>query len=74
MVPNRAIRVAANQRSVTVLFEGNQLNVPITVGLTNDTVSEVTGGDLKEGDEVVVNAPATTTNPIGGGMFGGFGR
>jgi len=74
MVPNRAIRVAANHRSVTVLFEGNQLNVPITVGLTNDTVSEVTGGDLKEGDEVVVNAPATTTNPIGGGMFGGFGR
>jgi HlyD family secretion protein len=77
MVPNRAIRVAANQRSVTMLFEGNQLNVPITVGLTNDTVSEVTGGNLKEGDEVVISGAATTTNSGGfggGGMFGGFGR
>jgi HlyD family secretion protein len=76
MVPNQAIRVSGNQRTVTVLFEGQQIPVPVTVGLSSDTETEVTGNQLREGDEVVINQSASTgTNngfrPGGGGGFVG---
>ena len=59
------------QRSVDVLFEGQLINVPVTVGLTNSTMSEVSSDQLKEGDTIVVNPPAAaTTNAARGG--GGF--
>jgi len=73
MVPNRAVRVTGGRRSVTVLFEGQQLSVPVTLGLANETTSEVLTG-LKEGDTLVLNAPTTTQNRGGGGfLFGGGG-
>jgi HlyD family secretion protein len=83
MVPNQAIQVAGNRRQVVVLFEGQQIPVPVTVGLSNETMSEVTGNQLKEGDTILVNPPAVTTNGggRGGAIFlggpgggGGFGR
>jgi HlyD family secretion protein len=74
LVPNQAIRVAGGQRSVVVLYEGQQIPVPVTIGLTNDTMSEVTGGQLKEGDTVVINPPAATTSQPRGGFGGGFLR
>ena len=74
IVPNRAIRVQGNQRYVTVMSEGNQVQVNVTVGLVNDTSSEITSDSLKEGDEVVVTAQSTTTTNSGGrGIFGGGG-
>jgi multidrug efflux pump subunit AcrA (membrane-fusion protein) len=77
IVPNQAIRVSGGQRTVTVLFEGQQIPVPVTVGLTNETESEVSSSQLKEGDEVVINSSAagTTTGnaPGGGGSFRFFG-
>ena len=77
-VPNRAIQVAGGQRTVTVLFEGQQIPVPITLGLTSDTASEIVDGQVREGDTVVLNATTTTaTNRNGGfplfGLFGGGG-
>jgi HlyD family secretion protein len=76
LVPNQAIRVSGGQRSVVVLFEGQQIPVQVTVGLTNDTMSEVTGGQLKEGDTVVINPPAVVpaTQNRGGFIGGFFGR
>jgi HlyD family secretion protein len=77
LVPNRAIHVVGGQRTVTVLFEGQQIAVPVQVGLTNDTQSEITGGQLKDGDTLVLNAnTAASTNGGGGGGFGlgGLGR
>lgn len=79
MVPNRAIRNTGGQRSVIVLFEGNQISVPVTIGITSDTQSEITNQGLKEGDEVLLNSSATTTtnrnSGFGGpGIFGGLGR
>jgi HlyD family secretion protein len=77
-VPNRAIRATGGQRMVTVLFEGQQIPVPVTVGLTNGSVTEITDGSLKDGDTVVINTTTTTTaNRAGGGggffgLFGGF--
>lgn len=75
MVPNRAIHASGGQRTVTVLFEGQQITVPITVGLSNETQSEVTDGTLQEGDTVLLSqSAATLTNQAGGGgLFGLFG-
>lgn len=71
MVPNQAIRVVGNQRTVTVLFEGQQIPVQVSIGLTNETMSEVTGNQLKEGDEVVLNPSTATANS--NRFFGGVG-
>ncbi len=76
-VPNRAIRVSGGQRTVTVLFEGQQIPVPVTLGLTSETTSEIVGGQVREGDTVVINTTTSTTGNQGGGggfLFGGGGR
>jgi len=70
LAPARAIRTQGNQKVATVLYKGQQISVPVTTGLSNDTQVEVTSG-LKEGDEVVIGA--TTTTQRGGGGFGGPG-
>ncbi|MEO7327179.1 MAG: hypothetical protein ABI193_01285, partial [Minicystis sp.] len=52
--------------------------VPVRIGLTDGTLTEVVGGGLKEGDMVVTEAissddsaaPATTTKAPGGGQSG----
>lgn len=59
VVPNKAIRTTGTQKTLTVLFEGQQIQVPVTVGLVGDSYTEVTGTVLKEGDVVIV---ATTTS------------
>jgi HlyD family secretion protein len=74
IVPNRAVRVVDGQRIVYILKDGVLTMVNIRLGATSDTVSEVVGGDLKEGDLVVLNPPAAMFNPGGGppaGMRGG---
>jgi len=77
LVPNRALRTSAGQRAVTVLYEGQPIAVPVTVGLSNDTFSEILAGSLREGDAVVINTTTTATTatrqnfggPGGGGFF-----
>lgn len=73
IVPNQAIRVSGNQRTVIILFEGQQISVPVTIGLTNDTSTEVTSEQVKEGDTVVINTTGSTSSSNGGGFspFGG---
>jgi HlyD family secretion protein len=68
-VPNRAVRTQGRQRFVTVMYEGQLIQTPVQIGLSNDSMTEITGG-LKEGDEVVVNN-TTTAQPRGmpGGGF-----
>jgi HlyD family secretion protein len=70
MVPNRAVRSQGRQRFVTVLFEGQQMQIPVQTGLSNDTMTEIVSG-LKEGDAVVISS-TTTVQPRAGGP-GGFG-
>ena len=55
LAPNKAIRTSGGEQYVTVMFEGQQINVPVTVGLVGDTMSEVISDQLMEGDAVVVN-------------------
>jgi RND family efflux transporter MFP subunit len=83
IVPNRAVRVSAGQNTVVVMYRGQQILVPVTLGLQGDSYSEVEEGSLQEGDEVVLNTSSTTSSqtnfmrgmgePVfitGGGGFG----
>ncbi len=61
LVPNRAVRLREGQRVVYVLRNGLPTPVPIRLGATSETYSQVLEGDLREGDLVILNPPATTT-------------
>jgi HlyD family secretion protein len=65
LVPNRAVRLADGQRIVYVLENGLPVQKEITLGSSSDTMSVLAGGDVKEGDPIVLNPPST-----GGGPFG----
>jgi HlyD family secretion protein len=58
LVPNRAVRVVEGQRVVYVLRNGKPEAVKITLGASSDTMSELLGGDIQEGDLIVLNPPA----------------
>jgi HlyD family secretion protein len=74
LVPNRAVRtVSTRVRTATVLYEGQLIDVPVTIGLTGDTQSEVLSG-LQEGDIVLTTQTTTTSRGVpGGGFIGRFG-
>ncbi|MDB5081180.1 MAG: hypothetical protein JWP00_3104 [Chloroflexi bacterium] len=83
-VPNRAIktRTVSGQRTsyVTVLLDAKTNKTEdhnILTGLVGDSYTEITGGDIKEGDLIVISTTptntVTTTGGFGGGGFGGGG-
>ncbi|MCS7247510.1 MAG: efflux RND transporter periplasmic adaptor subunit [Anaerolineales bacterium] len=57
LVPNRAVRLNEGERIVYVLRNGQPEVVPITLGASSETHSEVIGGELKVGDAVILNPP-----------------
>lgn len=75
LVPNKAIHTSNGQKTVTILFEGQQISVPVTVGLAGDSMSAVTSDQLKAGDTVVLSgttaSSTTTTSSQSTGSFGG---
>lgn len=58
IVPNRAVRLRNGQRVVYILRENVPTPVSIQLGAISDLYSEVSGGDLRAGDVVVLNPPA----------------
>ena len=72
LVPNRAVRVSDGERVVYVLRDGVPIAVPIRLGVSSDTDSEVLDGELNVGDQVLLNPPTVFTPP-GPGGGGGFG-
>jgi RND family efflux transporter MFP subunit len=62
LVPNKAIHTSSGQKSVTVLFEGQQISVPVTAGLTDGSMTEVTSDQLLEGDVVVITGSTASSN------------
>lgn len=66
LVPSRAVRTTGGQQTVTVLYDGQHISVPVTVGLTDGTNNEVTSDQLREGDIVVINGTTSTTNSSSG--------
>jgi hypothetical protein len=56
-----------------VLYQGQLIDVPVTLGLTGDTESEVLSG-LQEGDVVLTSQTTTSSRAPGVGGFFLFGR
>ena len=74
LVPSRAIRLVDNNYVVYILKDSMPQQVTIRLGSSSDTMSVVVGGDLKEGDNVILNPPVNMQpggGPGGGGPFGG---
>jgi HlyD family secretion protein len=57
LVPNRAVRASEGKRVVYVLRNGSLQALPITLGASSDTHSQVLEGDLQVGDVIVLNPP-----------------
>jgi HlyD family secretion protein len=58
LVPNRAVRLVDGNRVVYVPGEnGTPEKVEIRLGSSSDTMSVVVGGDLQEGDQIILNPP-----------------
>ena len=57
LVPNRAVRVRDGERVVYVLRDNLPQAVPIRLGVSSETDSQVLEGDLQEGDLIVLNPP-----------------
>ena len=57
LVPNRAVRLSGGKRIVYVLRDGQNVTVPVTLGASSETYSEVIEGELKVGDKVILNPP-----------------
>ena len=72
LVPNRAVRLSDNKRVVYLLVDGQPVKTEIRLGSSSDTMSVIAGGDVKEGDVIILNPPTEFTGP-GGGPGGGFG-
>jgi len=57
LIPNRAVRLREGKRVVFLLKDGVPSPVAVTIGAISDTYSEVIGGEVKEGDVVILNPP-----------------
>lgn len=79
MVPLGAVQNTNGQTTVRELKNGQLTNVPVTIGVSSDTDTEIVSG-VNEGDEVVTavitptttTTSATTTSPFSG-LNRGFG-
>jgi HlyD family secretion protein len=81
LVPSTAIFTDTTGKQLVYLVQNGVLTeVPVTVGATSDTTSQVTGDSLQEGDSIVLSFASTTSTTSGrsfgllGGLGGGGGR
>jgi HlyD family secretion protein len=66
--PAGAVAAAKPQGShVWVLRDGRPVSVPVTLGLNDGTAVQITGGDLKSGDPVIVGEVTPGTQQARGG-------
>lgn len=57
LIPNRAVRLVDGQRVVYLQKNGMPEKTEIRLGASSDTNSVVVGGDIKEGDLIILNPP-----------------
>jgi HlyD family secretion protein len=73
LVPSSAIRTVSGQQLVYVMQNNTPQAISITTGDTSGTQTEVTGGNLTEGEAIILNPPSsTTTSTASRGLFGGI--
>jgi HlyD family secretion protein len=75
IVPNRAVSKRGGIYTVFVMKNNQPTSIPVEIGASSDVETEITKGNLKEGDLVVVNPPsqlftAGNSSMPGGGMPG----
>ena len=83
LVPSAAVVTTNGQSNVRELKNGTMTQVPVTIGDSNDTQTEITSGTVSDGDTVVTavigGTTSTTTSgtsvfsALGGRGFGGGG-
>ena len=60
LIPNHAVRIIENETTIYILGQdGKPKPVRVTLGVSSDTQSEVTSGNIKEDDLVILNPPTT---------------
>lgn len=57
LVPNRAVRLQDGKRVVYVLRDGAPVAVPVVLGASSDTDSQVLEGDVQPGEQIILNPP-----------------
>ncbi len=57
LVPNRAVRLKNNQRVIYIVENNVLVEKPIKLGASSDSISQLLEGELKEGDQIVLNPP-----------------
>ncbi len=67
-----AAAAAQAQRTVYVLVNGKPQPRQVTAGISDGRVTEITGGDLKEGENVIVSMAGANPGQQRGGPRGGF--
>lgn len=73
LVPSSAVQTQTGQSFVRVLRNGREQQIPVQVGLSSDTQTEIISG-LSESDEVITATLSTTQTQQGGrSVFGGGG-
>jgi HlyD family secretion protein len=65
LIPNRAVRVVDGKKVVYLLQGGLPVQVEVRLGSSSETMSVLVGGDVKVGDLVILNPPATFTTSGG---------
>jgi len=58
LIPNRAVRLVDGKRVVYVMRSGVPTKIEVQLGSSSDTESVLAGGDVKEGDSIILNPPA----------------
>ena len=72
-VPSATVQSVGGRDVVTVLRNGRQSQVVVTIGIEGDQVTQVVQG-LAEGDEVVIPTTTTGSNGFPTGTFPGSGQ
>jgi HlyD family secretion protein len=70
LVPSRAVRTVGGSRVVYVLRNNVPMMVEVELGASSNAQVQITSGDVKEGDRVILNPPSNLM--LGPGM--GVGR
>src|SRR5215211_8788623 len=71
LVQNRAVRLVDGERVVYILVDGQPVKKEIRLGSSSETTSVIAGGELKEGDVIILNPPVEFGPGRPGGGFGG---
>jgi HlyD family secretion protein len=66
LIPNRAVRLVDSERVAYILANGQPKSVKVLLGSSSGIDSVLVGGELKEGDSIILNPPSVNGGPFGG--------